>query len=456
MDAYEGRVTFLNNRDVGSGPYVLYWMQHSQRVRYNHALEFAIAQANELRKSLIVVFGITEHYPHANERNYAFMLEGLRETAETIKEKNALFVIALAEPDTAAIELASEAAMVVVDRGYVTIERRWRNTVASSVACSCIQVETDIVVPVELASWKEEYSAATLRNKIAGKIELFTALPECLTCNMPMVEIKTPSFPTVRLRTSADVEELLSTLAIDHSVKKSPTIKGGTTRAVLKLQRFVSELLVDYARKKGDPSEHVTSILSPYLHFGQISPIEVYLAVKEHDPQDTSGFLEELVVRRELAINFCHYRNDYDSYSSLPKWAVETLEIHRFDTRPVLYDDKQLIQGVTGDPYWNAAQRQLVVTGFMHGYMRMYWGKKLLEWKEHPEEAYALAVAMNDTFSIDGRDPNGYAGIAWCFGKHDRPWKERSVFGMVRYMNAKGLERKFDMSSYVRQIEDLK
>ncbi|MCK9286015.1 MAG: deoxyribodipyrimidine photo-lyase [Sphaerochaetaceae bacterium] len=453
MDAYENRVQFLNDREVLDKSYVLYWMQHSQRVEDNHAFEFAITQANILKKPLLVCFGITSTYPDANARHYAFMLEGLHGLATSIREKNVAFIIGLVEPILAIKQLSDNACMVVVDRGYLTIERQWRTIVAEYVPCSMIQIETDIVVPVEVASIKQEYSAATLRRKISPIIDMYAQLPIPQICEIE------PSYPRVNFETMdlSDrhrLETIIHKLPIDHSIGKVDGFTGGTQHANALLDVFIESILPNYRTLKGDPSKNMTSKLSPYLHFGHISPIRVYRAVKEHDPYDDSGFLEELVVRRELAINFCYYNSRYDSYEALPNWAKTTLDAHRYDTRPAYYSDKQLIESQTEDPYWNAAQKQLVICGFMHGYMRMYWAKKILEWKESPEQAYSLALQLNNTYGLDGRDPNGYAGVAWCFGLHDRPWKERSVFGNVRYMNDRGLERKFKMADYVEHIHE--
>ncbi len=451
MDAYEGRIRFLNDAPIGSGPFVVYWMQHAQRAVNNHALEFAISQANSLGKPLVVFFGLTNRYPHASERQYAFMVEGLQDCWAALSLKRATFTIALIDPVHGIIQLARQAALVVVDAPFVRIERQWRQQAASSIACCVIQVETDTVVPVETASTKEEYSAATLRRKLTPLIPSHAVLPESSVCHVDPVA-PLVSFATVKLETMADVHQVVSLLDIDRSVPRSRIFTGGYSHAVKRLRHFLSYFLSSYGSLKGDPSKDVTSRLSPYLHFGQISPIEVLQAATELDPDDTSGFVEELTVRRELAVNFCRYQEAYDSMDNLPAWARATLEKHRFDRRPQLYPDAVLEAGRTGDPYWNAAQRQLVETGFMHGYMRMYWGKKILEWKEDPAHAYVFALRMNDTYGLDGRDPNGYAGIAWCFGKHDRPWGEREVFGMVRYMNDRGLERKFDMAAYVKMI----
>jgi deoxyribodipyrimidine photo-lyase len=198
--------------------------------------------------------------------------------------------------------------------------------------------------------------------------------------------------------------------------------------------------------------------MSPYLHFGQISPLEIALRLQAADgveQENVEAYLEELIVRRELSMNFCYYNPEYDSLAGLPDWAKETLEAHADDRREYVYDQATLEAGQTHDPYWNAAQQEMALAGKMHGYMRMYWGKKILEWTPDPAEAFRIALELNNRYELDGRDPNGFTGVAWCFGKHDRAWAEREIYGKVRYMSAGGLERKFDIESYVRKVERL-
>ncbi|MGC9362125.1 MAG: deoxyribodipyrimidine photo-lyase, partial [Candidatus Syntrophosphaera sp.] len=219
----------------------------------------------------------------------------------------------------------------------------------------------------------------------------------------------------------------------------------------------------------------IQSGLSPYLHFGQISALEVALRVMEYaeipafeaanlirdksdlDPLQAgvASFLEELIVRRELSCNFCYYNEDYDNYNSIPLWARKTLNDHLGDARPYDYSLEELETARTDDPFWNAAQQEMLRTGKMHNYLRMYWGKKLIEWIPEPETAFGLMLYLNNKYLLDGRDPNSYAGVAWCFGKHDRPWQERDIFGKVRYMNANGLKRKFDMQGYLEKVRGL-
>ena len=445
----EERIKQLNDKNlVEDQPYVVYWMQSSQRAEYNHALEYAIRQANRLEKSLIVYFGITDGFPEANERHYAFMLEGLKETKAELEQRGIQLLIRKLSPEQGALELSELAALLVVDCGYLRIERQWRATLAEAAACAVVQIESNIVVPVELASPKEEYSAATLRSKLK-KI-----LPQCLApleetiCNHPSVAIELP-FEAYDI---SDTRVALDGLNIDRSVPRVADYVGGTAEAKRWLEDFIEHKLAGYSERKNRPGESFTSNLSPYLHFGQISPLYIYRRLMGMDSESQQSFLEELVVRRELAINFVYYNDQYDSFAAVPDWAKKTLDKHLADEREYLYSLEELESAKTHDDYWNAAQLEMNLTGKMHGYMRMYWAKKILEWSSTPEEAYRKANYLNNKYLLDGRDPNGFAGVSWCFGKHDRPWGERAIFGNVRYMNDKGLKRKFDMPLYLDQV----
>ncbi len=332
------------------------------------------------------------------------------------------------------------AAALVMDRGYLGHQRRWYNDILESTEIPLWQIEDNVVVPVDIASQKEEWSAATLRRRITPQID------DNLT-------------PTTKheLRIDSDGlwDEGYEWKGVDGHLKDlklngplpSTQHKGGEVEAKRRLKRFIDERLVRYSERRNDPAGQWTSDLSPYLHFGHISPVTIAHMAK--GIQGSESFLEELIVRRELAVNFVTYNPDYESYGCLPDWAKKTLDEHRDDRREYVYSSRELEKGETHDIYWNAAQSEMLVTGKMHNYMRMYWGKKIIEWSETPEMAYEAAITLNDRYELDGRDPNGYAGVAWCFGKHDRPWKERDIFGKVRYMNAKGLERKFFMPAYV-------
>lgn len=441
------RIKFLNQKEVKKGSYVLYWMQASQRTEYNHALEYSILKANEFRQPVVVFFGITDHYPEANLRHYVFMLEGLKEVKQGLRDRKIQLVVRHQSPELGAIQMAKKASLVVVDRGYLRIQRQWREYVAKRIDSPLIQVESDTVVPVEEASPKEEYSAATLRLKLNKKLSHFlTPLSE----REPMVSSLPMEFSSFEIE---DMERTLTKLQIDRSVRKVASFRGGTQEALEHLDGFLEEKLDRYAELRNDPTLNYLSQMSPYLHFGQISPLYIALKVKRTESLGKEAFLEELIVRRELSINFVFYNEHYDSLDGLPLWAKRTLKAHQKDRRPYLYTLEELERGETHDPYWNAAQKEMILTGKMHGYMRMYWGKKILEWVKKPEEAYRTTLYLNNKYELDGRDPNGFAGVAWCFGKHDRPWAERPIFGTVRYMNDKGLKRKFDADEYVRKIK---
>lgn len=442
---HEERIAVLNDRPVRRGRYVLYWMQASQRTAENPALEVAIERANAHGLPLVVGFGLTADYPEANARHFAFMLQGLAETAREIEQKGAAFVLRLGDPSEVAAELAGEAAEVVTDRGYLRHQVAWRRKVASAVGCRVTQVEADVVVPVEVASDHEEYAARTLRRKHRAQWEEYLQ-------PTPADRLDRRDPPRLAGESLDKLTALLDRLDVDRSVPPSEVYHGGTSEAMRRLKAFLRGGLRRYGGERNDPSLGIESHMSPYLHFGQISPVAVARAVRDAraSQEAKEAYLEELLIRRELAINFVRFNRRYDGYASLPGWARTTLQAHRVDARARTYTRRQLEAGRTDDPYWNAAMAEMRITGKMHNYMRMYWGKKILEWTPTPVGAYRRLLAMNNRFFIDGRDPVSYANVAWIFGKHDRPWAEREVFGTVRAMTAGGLERKFDIDAYVR------
>jgi deoxyribodipyrimidine photo-lyase len=443
------RIHQLNGAAPRAGSWVLCWMQASQRASCNHALEVAIRAANERRLPVVVGFGLADRYPGANLRHYRFMLEGLAETQRELASRGIAMVVRRGEPDGVAATLARRAALCVVDAGYTRIQRRWRRRAARAMACPLLEVESDVVVPVREASAKEEYAAATFRPKV------LRALPRYLVPlreQHPKARSLSLNLPSLAL---GDIESLLAALPLDRRVAAAPGVRGGTAEARRRLAAFIEDRLDRFAAERNDPSRDACSHLSPYLHFGQIAPLEVALAVRGAASPSSEAFLEELVVRRELAINFVAFNPRYDRVESLPSWALATLAKHARDRREATYGRRELEAARTHDAIWNAAQREMVLTGKMHGYLRMYWGKKILEWSATPAAAYRTALALNDRYELDGRDPNGFAGVAWCFGKHDRPWGERRVYGIVRSMTEAGLRRKFDVDRYVARIDAL-
>lgn len=448
------RIQKLNDREVRRGQYVLYWMQASQRVECNHALEFAIREANQQNLPVVVLFVLTDRFPEANLRHYTFMLQGLQEVQAKLDRRRILFVLRKGNPPEQAVRMSQKASRLVVDRGVLQIQKKWRQAVAEGAPGSVVQVESDVVVPVQTVSSKEEYAAAMIRPKIKRLLSDFL---------VPLAETpvrRAPgklSFPGLDLQRS--LSRILSSLAIDASIHPVNAFRGGTSEARKQLDRFLAQKLEKYPDLRDDPSLDYSSHMSPYLHFGQISPLEIALRVKgapKISLRAKEAYLEELIVRRELSMNFIQMNVHYDSYAAIPDWARRTLQDHRRDKREFLYSREEWEQAHTHDPYWNAAQMEMVFTGKMHNYMRMYWGKKILEWTKSPEEAFSIALYLNNKYELDGRDPNGFTGVAWCFGKHDRPWPERKIFGKVRYMNAAGLRRKFRIDDYIRKVEGLK
>lgn len=443
------RLTAANDRPEKSGRFVLYWMQAAQRTRYNHALLYAIARADALGVPVVTVFGLTSDYPEANARHYAFLLEGLGAARRNLEALGIPLVVLRGAPDDAALALAEDAALVVADGATLRIQRAWRARVAARASCSVEEVETESVVPVRTAYPREAWSAAVLRPRIRAALPRFLA----------PLEIRPPVRDGLGLDlgVSFDVtaQGALEALGVDASVPPVAWISGGEDAARERLDGFIDERLAGYATRRNEPAENHVSHMSPFLHFGHISPIEIALAARARRGPDSDAFVEELVVRRELSFNFCAYNPRYDAYDGLPDWARATLAKHARDGRPVTYDAATLDAASTHDPYWNAAQREMVVAGKMHNYMRMYWGKKILEWSATPADAFRTALALNNRYELDGRDANSFAGVAWCFGKHDRPWAERPIFGTVRYMAASGLERKFDIDAYVDRVARL-
>ncbi len=448
---HDERIKMLNQKESQDKPFVIYWMQSAQRTEYNHALEYAIQQANHLHKPLIVYFGLTDDFPEANQRHYRFLLEGLKEVRLALAKRNIALLIRKTSPEKGAWELSSLAAFMVVDRGYLRIERQWRDAIADQVQCPIAQVETNIIVPVESASSKEEYAAATLRPKINKLLPYFTLpLPEN---KLSVSSIGLPiSFETLDIN---NIDLVMEQLDTDRSIIPITDFHGGTSQAKKLLEAFIKKKLPFYSQLKNEPGLDYSSELSPYLHFGQISPLYIALRLTHINLESKTEFLEELIVRRELSMNFVYYNEQYDAYESLPFWAQKTLGEHLQDERTHLYTLDELEKQETHDPYWNAAQKEMMLTGKMHGYMRMYWSKKILEWSITPQEAFQNALFLNNKYSLDGRDPNSFAGVAWCFGKHDRAWKEREIFGKIRYMNANGLNRKFDMEHYLQKMARL-
>jgi deoxyribodipyrimidine photo-lyase len=448
------RIRVLNDKLVRKGEYILYWMQQSQRTEYNHALEYAVELANHFDLPLYVLFVLVADYPEANLRHYTFMLEGLLDVQQSLLRRGIAMSVKIGDRDRILREAEKRAAAVVCDMGYLRHQRLWRKILGQNSGCRVICVESDAVVPVETASPKMEYGAYTLRPKINRLLEAYLReVPETPVKK----ELSIRKIQGIDPKNPEKVLDAFSAQNIDRSVPSvSRLFPGGTTHAKHRVEEFIKNRAAGYAENSNQPQTDDVSHIGPYLHFGQISPL--YLALKMRGEGTLTGevkqrFLEQIIVRRELSINFVYYNPDYDHFGCLPGWAAQTLTSHHGDKRDYVYTRGQLEAAETHDPYWNASLKEMKHTGYMHNYMRMYWAKKVIEWSKSPEDAFKTLLYLNNKYFLDGRDPNSYAGVAWAFGLHDRPWKERPIFGMVRYMAATGLERKCDIRAYVEKVE---
>lgn len=437
------RVHVLRPGEPARRPHVLLWVQATVRTRDNHALEYAVAEANRLGLPLVALFGLSRGYPEANARHYLYLLEGLRDLRRRLAERGVPLAVRPGHPPETVLEAARGAALVVTDVGYLRLHREWRAWLAERLDVPLTAVESEALVPVRTASPKAEYAARTLRPK------LHRLWPDYLVPLEPRELSKQTADWDLGLDLS-DPAGLCSTLPIDHSVLPGEE-RGGEGEALRRLDHFIRDELDLYHERRNDPNVHGSSRLSAFLHYGHLSPLTAALLAQERGGPGADAFLEELLVRRELSFNLTTFNPRYDAYDGLPEWARQTLEVHRHDPREYLYSREELDAAQTHDPYWNAAQNEMARTGRMHNYMRMYWGKKVLEWSPDPRTAYDTLVWLNNRYEQDGREASSYAGIGWVFGLHDRPWARRPVFGTVRYMNAAGLRRKFDADAYARR-----
>jgi len=439
------RVRMLREGQPVAGP-VLYWMSRDQRAHDNWALLFAQELALQYQAPLMVAFCLVRQFLGATRRQYAFMLRGLEEVERELATRGIPFRLLCGAPqeELPVFVHREHIAQLVTDFDPLRIRREWKTAIAERITVPCYEVDAHNIVPCWQASPKLEWGAYTLRPKIQR------ALPEFLEPFPPL-----HNHPVGRAATAAvDWEEAARFAQGDQQVAAVDWLEPGEKAAQQMLRRFLDARLAAYPEKRNDPNADAQSDLSPYLHFGQIAAQRVALEVEESGaPREArSAFLEELVVRRELSDNFCFYSPQYDRAAGFPSWAQATLDAHRRDPRPYLYSRDELEAAQTHDDLWNAAQLEMVRRGKMHGYLRMYWAKKILEWTESPEQAQEIAIYLNDRYELDGRDPNGYTGIAWSIGGvHDRAWGARPVFGKIRYMSYNGSKNKFDVRAYVQR-----
>ena len=436
--------------------YVLYWAQSNRRVDANQGVVFAAELANEYRLPLLFYEGLTCTYPHASDRLHTFILEGVPEISRRARERGMGYVFHLhrrrRDPHDSLYRLGARAAMIVTDDYPSFVSLDYNRVVASKIEIPYYAVDSSCIVPMSHFG-KQEYAAYTIRPKIHKVLERYLEPVKLPKLKCAWREGRSELHTEV---TGTNIPELVSSCEIDHSLAPSRRYRGGRGEAKRRLRHFLEDNLRRYAGLAREPSAKATSRLSPYLHFGQISSLEIALAVRAYATKHkliSDEFLEELIVRRELAFNFARYGPCPNSVSALPDWARATLKKHSRDRRLHVYSREQFETATTHDELWNAAQKELLHDGMIHGYYRMYWGKKIIEWSRSHQEALETMIYLNDRYAIDGRDPNTYANILWCFGLHDRPWSERPVFGTVRYMSFDGMKRKTDVDAYIAEQE---
>lgn len=467
--------------------YVLYWMQANRRFHYNFALEFAVEWANKLAKPLLIYEGLDCDYPWASGRFHHFIVEGMHENLDYAREHQLNYYAYLeertGEGEKLLYSLADNACIVITDEYPVFVIRDYNEKISQRLNIPFITIDSNGLIPLGLTE-KAPYNAYFFRKIMQRNfIDCYTHPPK----KNPLRQLENAEqiifedefldrYPTPGEHLKSR-DSFINKLPINHDVKKTELM--GTRQAALgELGKFIQYGLPKYDEKRNDPDENATSGLSPWLHYGKISEYEIVSAVFDHQPKGWSldnitfnkgstggffngdpnidSFLDQVITWREVGFHFAHHEPNYDQYESLPDWALETLEKHKDDPREYLYELEELAKSQTHDEIWNAAQTQLREQGMMHNYLRMLWGKKVLEWTPNPETALAYLIELNNRYALDGRDPNSYSGIFWIFGRFDRAWQERPIYGKVRYMTSKSTRRKLKLDQYLKKYGNQK
>ena len=459
MKQISERVQLLNEKSTNNdGKYILYWMQMFKRASYNHALNYAIEQANERRLPLVVYEGLKFYYPWASDRFHTFILEGVEEKRRVFEKLGIKYIFYLQKndesPKQTVAKLAKNAALIVTDDFPCFIIPDHNKAIVKRAEIPVFAVDSNGVIPMSRFE-KEEFAARTIRPKIKKLLpDYFVKFKEDkIVIKAENLEVDCPDTEV----NAKNIHDLVKQCAIDHSVKPSEIYHGGTMNGRKRLKKFIEKILPDYDTSRNKPDVDGSSRLSSYLHFGFLSPLEIAFAVEDADaPQAAKdAYLEELIVRRELSYNFTRFNLKHDSLEALPDWVQKTMREHADDKREIVYSLEELENCATYDELWNASQREMNITGEIHNYVRMLWGKNVIAWTRSYDEAFAILEHLNNKYCLDGRNPNSYAGILWCFGKHDRPWMERPVFGKMRYMTTGSTGRKFDSKKYIEWTKSL-
>lgn len=445
------RIRRLNDAEIAAdGRYVLYWMQASQRAEHNPALESAIQRANSAGVPVVVCAVVIPDYPDASARHYAFMLGGLGRALRAIERRSARVCLRAGDPVDVVSDLARDAVEVVLDRGYLRHQIDWYGRLAERIGTRLTQVEGDVVVPIDVVSDQAEHAARTIRPKIQRERDRF--LVDLAPTPIDVTRTPRGTRSDIDLDRIGDPESIVPLLD-DLGLAGDPAPVDGWTPGTPAARAALDDLLDriesydDDRNRYTDPES--SSRLSPYLHFGQISPVAVACAAVERAGDGAEAFLEELIVRRELAINFVARTADYDSYGALPGWARTSLDDHRDDEREHVYTASELESGETHDEVWNTIMHVIRSDGWVHNQLRMYWGKQVVRWTNTPEHAFRTLLDLNNRWFLDGRDANSYANVGWCFGLHDQGFQERQVSGKLRPFTTAALERKDDLDEWV-------
>jgi len=447
-DLNQLRVKKINNcPDNQEGSYVFYWVINGLRIDYNFALKFAIEKANKFQKPLLVFFGLRDGYYWSNLRHYQFLKEGLIEFYQNLKKLNIAFIVKKIDSDDYILNYAKKAVAIVSDEVYLSGTKKRQEFIADKINTSFYLFESNSYYPVNTLLNKKANFAWQIRDKVFNCLNLINK-------DFFIEKLKINSLNFFENFEKEDIEKEFNKLNLDKRIYFKKFI-GGESKALKILDDFIDKKLPFYSQFRSNPEKDYTSNLSCYLHFGNISPVKVVKKILEkHSLKDKNvySFFNELLVWRELAFNFVYFDKNYFNFNSIPFWAKKTLDDHKNDKRDYLYSFDDLEKGKTHDNYWNTCQKEMVYLGKMANYMRMYWAKKVIEWSADFKKAYDWLVKTNNKYELDGRDPNSYLGVSWCFGNFDRPWFERKIIGKIRYMSANGLENKFDIKKYVEKV----
>ncbi len=442
---HQDRICQLSDeRFAPSGRYILYWMSQSYRTHWNYALEYAVGLAEQTDSKVLVLAHLSPFQAHYTQRHLLFLLEGLAEVKADLSARKIKFILRVEPLEQSIGELTQQAYALVTDFPYLDEDRDRLEQALQCAHCPAVQIEGNLAVPVEAVTDHREYAARTLRPKIEDAYRAYLDKPVSSQVETSSLNMSLESLDP------RDPEEVLSPITFETEADPVPAHHtGGLSQAKQRLDDFLRHRLDKYDEQRQSPTNPVVSQLSMYLAMGMIAPAYILKRLDAYLPDENAqSFREELLVRRELAYNFVYFSDTYDELSALPDWAQETLENHRSDDRPYRYTRREMEQAKTHDEAWNECMRRMKERGYLHNYMRMYWGKRILAWCNTPEYAHRTLLYLNNKYFLDGKDPNSYANTLWIFGLHDRVWKERAVFGKVRTMNRRGLERKIDIDSW--------